>query len=181
MFYKIVTSKFLIFLPNLIDHFHSLGDDVVLVILSRLHQAEAAKSLADILAEKLHVGLTEGLVDLGSEWRTRCQRFTRRHNDMTWWTDDMHWKNPLSVGSFSSLLTPAPIIDPFRAWKPPLCHKDKAQGIQRPLERKFLPFVVSLWHKRACVATPWSSPTNERTVSRGSRPMRGQYLEYLDQ
>ena len=83
MFYKIVTSKFLIFLPNLIDHFHSLGDDVVLVILSRLHQAEAAKSLADILAEKLHVGLTEGLVDLGSEWRTRCQRFTRRHYDMT--------------------------------------------------------------------------------------------------
>ena len=76
---------------------------------------------------------------------------------------------------------PAPKVDPFRAWKPPLCHKDKAQGIQRPLERKFLPFVVSLWHKRACVATPWSSPTNERTVSRGSRPMRGQYFEYLDQ
>ena len=30
------------------------------------------------------------------------------------------------------LLTPAPIIDPFRAWKPPLCHKDTARGKKCP-------------------------------------------------
>ena len=78
MFYGSIdsTSKFLIFFPNLVDHFHSLGDDVVLVILSRLLQTEAAESLTDILAEQPHIGLQEGLVHLGPEWRTRCTIFT---------------------------------------------------------------------------------------------------------
>ena len=63
MFYNsIVVLKLLIFFPNLVDHFHGLGDDVVLVILGRLHQAEGAESLAGLLAEQLHVGLQECLI-----------------------------------------------------------------------------------------------------------------------
>ena len=53
----------MVFFPNLVDHLHTLGDDIVLVIRGRLDQAEATESLAGILVEKPHVGLLEGLVD----------------------------------------------------------------------------------------------------------------------
>ena len=66
MFYNsIVISKLLIFFPNLVDHFHALGDDVKLVIFCRLHQTEGAETLTDILGDQPHGGLPEGLIDLG--------------------------------------------------------------------------------------------------------------------
>ena len=53
----------MVFFPNLVDHLHTLGDDIVLVIRGYLDQAEAAESLTGVLAEKPHVGLQKGLVD----------------------------------------------------------------------------------------------------------------------
>ena len=37
------------------------------------------------------------------------------------------------MGATFILLTPAPIIDPFRTWRPSLCHKDTAKGKKCPL------------------------------------------------
>ena len=34
------------------------------------------------------------------------------------------------MGGIVILLTPAPVINPFPAWKSPLFHKDKAKGIE---------------------------------------------------
>ena len=79
MFYNsIVTSKLLIFFPNLVDHFHGLGDDVVLVILGCLHQTEGAETLTGVLAEQVHVGLQERLVHLspaspGERWQLQSK------------------------------------------------------------------------------------------------------------
>ena len=51
------------------------------------------------------------------------------------------------------LLTPAPIIDPFRAWKPPLCHKDTVKGKTLVGGLGALSCVfMAYWHKRAGVA-----------------------------
>ena len=39
-----------------------------------------------------------------------------------------HAEEDSVMGGCVILLTPALIIDPFPAWKPPLCHKDTAKG-----------------------------------------------------
>ena len=39
-----------------------------------------------------------------------------------------HAQKESIMGGIIILLTPAPVIDPFTAWKPPLFHKDTAKG-----------------------------------------------------
>ena len=39
------------------------------------------------------------------------------------------------IGGIIILLTPAPTINSFRAWKPPLCHKDTVKGKKCPYYR----------------------------------------------
>ena len=68
----------MIFFPNLVDHFHALGDNVELVIFCRLHQTEGAETLTGILRDQPHVGLPEGLVELspaspGERWQLQSE------------------------------------------------------------------------------------------------------------
>ena len=53
------------------------------------------------------------------------------------------------IGGIIILLTPAPTINSFRAWKPPLCHKD-TEGKKYPFKGAR---AVSFWYKKAGVAT----------------------------
>ena len=68
-------------------------------------------------------------------------------------------KNLLSVGSLYCWLTPAPMKDPFLAWKPPILTPLRtSEGQEIKITLVGVSWAGSLWHKRA-----------------GNQPIRAQY------
>ena len=54
-----------------------------------------------------------------AEWITRGPRIGRK-------------KSP--VGEIIVILMPVPLIDPLRAWRPPLWHKDNSERQEKPIK-----------------------------------------------
>ena len=72
------------------------------------------------LAAKSYIGISHMRTERGiAEVRNSCKDTDRTCTELGW---------------IIILLTPAPIIDLFRAWKPLLCHKEQAKGKKCPLE-----------------------------------------------
>ena len=98
-----------------------------------------------------------------------CQTFILRN--CCWQSAECRVVHSMSEERFEDLLTPAllchkdtaqcsqgyygiraPIICKLESWK---CHKDTAKGKKCGL---WVTWAVSLWHRRADIATPWDQP-----------------------